>query len=180
MREPMNCPDAFQERWEWMLEHLTEQEMKALYAAAYRIVRNEADADDIFQESLIKSVKYIHHLRSISLLFSWMYKIVLNEAYAFRVKNVIRPDLLRKRAVRHLPLRTESVEQQAIEDDDIRRVKQALQSLSPDARRIIELHLLENLSLREVAAELQIHYHAARSRYRRALEALKKKMEEEK
>lgn len=70
------------------------------------------------------------------------------------------------------------MEQQVIEADDLARLRKALDDLPSDVRRILLMRNEDNMKMRDIARELNISFPAARSRYRRALEALKERMEE--
>ena len=56
------------------------------YRLAYGYVRNEEDALDIVQESAYKAIKEAEKLKNPAFAKTWIYRIVINEAYTFLKK----------------------------------------------------------------------------------------------
>lgn len=67
---------------------LIQQEQEYLYRMAFLYVRNEADALDVVQESILKAYKGLRSLREPEYFRTWLTKITINTAQ----------DLLRKRS----------------------------------------------------------------------------------
>ena len=67
---------------------LIQQEQEYLYRMAFLYVRNEADALDVVQESILKAYKGLRSLREPEYFRTWLTKIAINTAQ----------DLLRKRS----------------------------------------------------------------------------------
>ena len=61
--------------------------------------------------------------------------------------------------------------------EQCRRVERALDGLGEDARRLIELHLLEARSLSEIAGAVGVTKNAVWERLRRAMDRLRSEME---
>jgi RNA polymerase sigma-70 factor (ECF subfamily) len=53
---------------------------RRLYAAAFAILRNEADAEDTVQESVLKALKHIRQFRAEARFSTWLIQITVNEA----------------------------------------------------------------------------------------------------
>ena len=53
---------------------------RGLYLAAYSIVQNEADAEDIAQDAVIKAYKGLKNFRGEANFSTWLMAITLNEA----------------------------------------------------------------------------------------------------
>ena len=53
---------------------------RGLYVAAYSILQNEADAEDVAQESVIKAYKGLKSFRGDAKFSTWLMAITLNEA----------------------------------------------------------------------------------------------------
>jgi len=60
---------------------------RSIYLLAYSVLRNEADAEETAQETVLKAFKYLHQLRSESTFKSWLLQIAMNEARMRRRKN---------------------------------------------------------------------------------------------
>src|SRR5271157_6001533 len=51
-----------------------------VYAAAFAILRNQADAEDVAQEAVLKAFKHIRQFRAESRFSTWLIQITVNEA----------------------------------------------------------------------------------------------------
>src|SRR6185369_10322361 len=53
---------------------------RSMYNVGYRIVNNEAEAEDVLQESFISAFKSLHYYRGDATFGSWLKRIVVNKA----------------------------------------------------------------------------------------------------
>ena len=53
---------------------------RALFLAALGLVKNDADAEDVAQEAVLKAFKGISHFRGDSKFSTWLIQIAINEA----------------------------------------------------------------------------------------------------
>jgi RNA polymerase sigma-70 factor, ECF subfamily len=53
---------------------------KSIYFAAYSVLQNEHDAEDVAQETVLKALKNLHTFRAESKFSTWLVSIALNEA----------------------------------------------------------------------------------------------------
>src|SRR6201998_1120397 len=53
---------------------------RRVYSAALAILRNEADAEDVAQEAMLKALKHIRQFRAQSRFSTWLIQIHVNEA----------------------------------------------------------------------------------------------------
>ncbi|PKM88087.1 MAG: hypothetical protein CVU87_08200 [Firmicutes bacterium HGW-Firmicutes-12] len=63
------------------IERVYNDNYEKLYACAYRMVGNHQDTEDVLQEAFIKAYKKIDSFRGESKLYTWIYRIVINESY---------------------------------------------------------------------------------------------------
>src|ERR1700691_3298729 len=59
---------------------------RRVYAAAFAILRNEADAEDVAQEAILKAFKHIGQFRAEARFSTWLIQITVNEARMRRRK----------------------------------------------------------------------------------------------
>src|SRR5260221_10033686 len=67
---------------------------RRVYAAAFAILRNDADAEDVAQEAVLKAFKHIRQFRAESRFSTWLIQITVNEARMRRRKehaNIMEP-----------------------------------------------------------------------------------------
>src|SRR5438034_10341353 len=60
---------------------------RRVYAAAFAILRNEADAEDAAQEAVLKAFRNIKQFRSEAKFSTWLIQIAINEARMRRRKD---------------------------------------------------------------------------------------------
>ena len=53
---------------------------RRIYAAALAILRNEADAEDVCQEAMLKAFAHIQQFRAEARFSTWLIQITVNEA----------------------------------------------------------------------------------------------------
>lgn len=61
-------------------EELVARYAHRLYLVSYRILRNSQDAEDAVQETFLQVFRSIHKFRKESSLFTWLHRIVTNQA----------------------------------------------------------------------------------------------------
>ena len=103
-----------------------------LIATAFKFVKDIQIAEDIVQESLIKSYKSLYSFREDSSFYTWIYRITINTSKNFLVSKKRRGELLQ----------TEIGQEGGIE----------IESISPDSPEELLMsnqlkHVIENLSL---------------------------------
>jgi RNA polymerase sigma-70 factor, ECF subfamily len=150
---------------------------KAVYMAAYSVMQDEADAEDVAQESFLKALAHLSSFRRESKFSTWLIQIAINEARMKRRKD-------RK------PL-YESIDANKTDDDgdyipkdfadwrevpsetlERKELRQALQramaNLSPKYREVFILRDVQSVSIADTAAALQISEAAVKTRLLRA------------
>jgi len=65
------------------LENLIEEKYEKLYACAFRMTGNHHDTQDVLQNAFLKAYKNIGGFRNESTLYTWLYRIVINESYRY-------------------------------------------------------------------------------------------------
>src|SRR5579863_10574037 len=59
---------------------------RRMYAAAFALLRNQADAEDVAQEAALKALKNIGQFRAEAKFSTWLIQITVNEARMWRRK----------------------------------------------------------------------------------------------
>ena len=146
---------------------------KLIYNIAYKYMGNTEDAKDIAQEALIKIYLNIKSCKSLDTFKAWSAKITVNTAL----------DALRKRTRKSADVLEESVasaadgpEQTVIHNEDKKRVKDAINSLSEEHRTMIILRDLEGFSYDELAKITGIAMGTVKSRLSRARITLREQL----
>ncbi|MGC2209768.1 MAG: sigma-70 family RNA polymerase sigma factor [Candidatus Korobacteraceae bacterium] len=133
---------------------------RGLYLAAYSIVLNEADAEDIAQDAVIKAYQGLKNFRGEARFSTWLMAIALNEARSrWRKASGVQMDFLSDYedsggdytpAVladwRYIP-------SQELERKELRQaLREAIARLSPEYREVLILRDVRGLSISETAA----------------------------
>ena len=158
--------------------------MDALYRTALRMTRNEADAEDLVQEAMIKAYRFWDKFEPGSNCRAWLFKIMTNIFINdYRAKsrapisvNVddIDDNFLYGQLANLGPERTpESRLFAKIFDDD---VKKAIEELPDDFRLVVVLSFLEEFSYQEIADIVGLQLGTVKSRLHRGRKLLQKQL----
>jgi RNA polymerase sigma-70 factor (ECF subfamily) len=140
------------------IEELIARFRKPLFHYACSYLGNEADADDVTQEVLIKAVRALPSFKGESAIGTWFFRIMVNTCIDYRRKtntrkstSLIRTDedgaetILDLKDPRPLP-------EQEMETMELRAtIQMALDRLSPEHRAIVVLHDLQGFKYQEIA-----------------------------
>jgi RNA polymerase sigma-70 factor, ECF subfamily len=136
------------------------QYLDQLYAAALRMTRNPADAQDVVQETYAKAYASFHQFTPGTNLKAWLYRILTNTYINSYRKKQREPqisdgdnveDWQLARAESHTSSGLKSAEMVALENLPDSDVKAALQELAPDFRLAVYLADVEGFSYKEIA-----------------------------
>jgi RNA polymerase sigma-70 factor (ECF subfamily) len=149
---------------------------RRVYAAAFAILRNEADAEDAAQEAVLKAFRNIKQFRSEAKFSTWLIQIAINEARMRRRKN--HPELIEPIADRqdesgdYVPrdfADWREIPSETLERKEVReRLAEALASLGQIYRDVFILRDMQHLSIEETASVLKISTASVKTRLLRA------------
>jgi RNA polymerase sigma-70 factor (ECF subfamily) len=150
---------------------------RSIYTAAYSVLGNEADAEDVSQEAVLKAYTHLARFRAEAKFKTWVIQITLNEA---RMK--LRKD--RRKLYDSLDEPTEDqdgdyiprdfadwreIPSEALQQKELRQaLSRALASLASKYREVFVLRDLQKLSIAETAKMLGITESSVKTRLLRA------------
>ncbi|WGW10510.1 sigma-70 family RNA polymerase sigma factor [Saxibacter everestensis] len=134
--------------------------LNPLYAAALRMTRNPADAEDLVQEAFAKAYAAFHQYRPGTNLKAWLYRILTNTYINTYRKKQRQPleshsedieDWQIARADSHTSAGGRSAEVEALDHLPDSDVKEALNSLPEDFRMAVYYADVEGFSYKEIS-----------------------------
>lgn len=149
---------------------------RKVYTAAFAILRNAADAEEVAQEAILKAFANLRQFRSEARFSTWLIQIAVNEARMRRRKDHAemmepigeRQDEEGVYAPREFADWRE-VPSEALERTEVREVLlEALASLGSKYRDVFVLRDIQHLSIEEVADALGISRASVKTRLLRA------------
>lgn len=148
---------------------------RRVYAAAFAITHNEADAEDVAQEAMLKALKNLRQFRAESRFSTWLIQITVNEArmrkrkeHAHLVEPIIEQDAEGNYTPRDFADWRE-IPSETLERKEIReKLAEALGSLSDIYREVFVLRDMQHLSIEETAKALGISTASVKTRLLRA------------
>jgi RNA polymerase sigma-70 factor (ECF subfamily) len=165
-------------------ERLLRPHLDRLYRFAYRLTGSKPEAEDLFQDVLVKLFGKLDELVTIEEPGSWssrvMYNHFIDNRRRFARQRLVSVDegQLRPGGVDSLP-GPDSPERDAERQDDISRLDKALAALSEEHRLVVLLHDSEGYKLKEIQditgdpiGTLKSRLHRARARLRDLLSAV--------
>jgi RNA polymerase sigma-70 factor (ECF subfamily) len=157
---------------------------RRVYVMALSFLHNEADAEDVSQEAFLKAFRNLSSFRGEAKFGTWLVSITLNEARSrIRHRDSIKMDSLDEPADDQghtLPavLRDwKEIPSEALERKEIRLLLQkAITALPLIYREVFQLRDIDQLSVKEAAAALDISIASVKVRLHRARMMLQKKL----
>ena len=120
-------------------------------AMIYGMVLNDADADELSQEVLVRAIRGLPRFRGDARFSTWLRRIATNTVRTFLAR-ASRPASRAHHCLReHADARAATPEQSAIAAELDERITEALGSLSPPLRAAIVLTAIEGVAVRAAA-----------------------------
>lgn len=166
-------------------ERLLRRFNRSLYRVARAIVKDDAEAEDVLQDAMIRAYRSMASFRGDARLSTWLVRIVANEALGrLRLRSrrgaVVplhpdAPDLAEFEVpADEAPMSMRQDPERAAMRGEMRRLLEARIDALPDAFRVVfVLRALEELNVEETAACLGIRPATVRTRFFRARSLLR-------
>ncbi|MEO8218637.1 MAG: sigma-70 family RNA polymerase sigma factor [Acidobacteriota bacterium] len=142
-------------------EYLVQKYLRRTVAAAWQIVRDRTDAEDLAQEAFVKAFEKIDRFRAGERFAPWIYRIVTNLSLDLvKHRRRVRPQELSD----DLPSgRNDHADRRAQSNEIAMRIDEALGELPEMQRVVARLYLIEEFSHTEIAGMTGISEGTVRS-----------------
>lgn len=144
---------------------LYESVYKDLYRLAYYYIGNPQDAEDVVSETVLRAYEKFSALKEEGAFRGWIFKILVNQCNSFLRKHI---------SGKTTEIITEPSYHPELGDAVIAR--DMLSELSEEERKIVALAVFGGYKGEEIAKMLYMRHTTVRSKYRRALKKLEKKL----
>lgn len=159
-------------------DEIMREHQETVFRVALRFVKNETEAQDVAQDALLNVYRKLHTFKGNSALGSWIYRIAVNTALMRLRKKKRRSEVALENVAPDEEHETEYQEfrsmwhqrgDEAAENKELRKkIAEAVEELEPKYQTVFTLKEFEDMSLQEIADELDLSVPAVKSRLHRA------------
>jgi len=154
---------------------LTRAYQKKVYWVIRRMVVVHADTDDLVQEVFMKVWKSLHDFNGESKLYTWIYRIAVNEALTHLRKKKRRFFIpigdVESELVSHI------ADASCFDGDDVeRKLQKALLTLPEKQRLVFNLKYFEEMKYKDISEVLNVSEGGLKAQYHHAVKKIKKEL----
>lgn len=147
---------------------------KAMYNTSLRIVKDNAEAQDVMQESFLSAFTKLDSFKGEATFGSWLKRIVVNKSLSsyqssLRIIETPLDDHLYK-----IEDDTASITEIAYDKLQVQQIMQAMDNLKDNYRQVLSLHLIEGYDYEEISEIMNITNANSRTLISRAKNRLRK------
>lgn len=161
-------------------ELLVAKYQRKIFRLLSRLIRDQAEIEDVAQEAFIKAYRALPNFRGESAFYTWLYRIAINTAKNFLVAQGRRAPTSTETEIEDAERLEDASQLRDVATPDSlllskqvgAAVNRAIEKLPEDLRTAIVLRELEGLSYEEIAESMNCPIGTVRSRIFRAREAI--------
>lgn len=143
-----------------------------MYRTAFYYMRNRQEAEDAVQDTVLTAYEKFYQLKDKEKFAPWIMKILVNRCRR-RMKEWFR----KEEDIDDISLSQERGLSEGMDFAMASAVKQVFWELKEEDRFVVALSVLGGYTSEEIAEILNQNHSTVRSRYRRALQKMRKKLE---
>jgi RNA polymerase sigma-70 factor, ECF subfamily len=160
---------------------LCERHTRQIFRIAVRVTRNREDAEDVMQDSFLNAYAHLKNFDGRSKFVTWLTRIAINSALMKLRKKRSTPEIsmdqndvtTESRPHFEFPDNAMNPEEAFYQNESKKILDAAIARLRPRTRKVVELQMRQEMSVKEAARTLEISETAAKSRMFHARESLR-------
>ena len=164
---------------------LVERHSRGIFRLGFRMTGNEADAEEVVQESFLRAYRSLARFQARSSFSTWLHRIAANCALDLlqRRKQEPQPSPAvadedpEQSPEERLPSHDAGPERRLLSGELRERIARALQQLTPMERTAFVLRHFEGRSIEEISQALELRAGAAKNTVFRAVQKLRRSLE---
>ncbi|MDW7673810.1 MAG: sigma-70 family RNA polymerase sigma factor [Bacillota bacterium] len=152
------------------------EEVKLVFKHLLKMGASKEDAEDIIQETLYKTIKYIDSIDRDKVR-AWLFKVAINSYYNLYNKN--KRSSISVNALQDFTVLTETPEDYIITEEKRKAIQRAFELLKPSYRELLVFKYVLDLSYKEIAnilemkeEKVKIYLYRARNKFKEIWEGL--------
>ncbi|BAD39166.1 RNA polymerase ECF-type sigma factor [Symbiobacterium thermophilum IAM 14863] len=161
---------------------LVERHKGRVYRTLYQVVGDAADAQDLAQEVFVKVFRNLGSYRGDAAFTTWLHRVTLNVAFDWLRARKRRPLTVplepppgeEEHRQADLPSPEAGPEELTLREERRRRLRDAIDRLSPDYKEVVLLYHFYHLSYQQIADRLGVPVRTVETRLYRARANLKR------
>jgi len=161
-------------------EELWKRYSNSTFRLVYRITKNQDDAEDVIQDAWMKAYAHLETFNGTARFSTWLTRIAINSALMILRRKRAHPENAMEFTDGEtwqkweIADRSQDIERDYEEHCRAERIRQAILSLRPSLRSVVEIYHFNDISVRETASIAGISIAAAKSRLLRARAILRR------
>lgn len=164
-----------------MFEILMRRHNQRLYRVACAILRNDAEAEDLIQDTYVRAYQHLSQFEGRAKFSTWLTRIAVNEALARRRRQGLYKELdpmseHQGEKMDRFVSATPSPEQQVSSSETLQLLERAVATLPEIYRTVFVLRDVEDMDTGDTAAVLNISEENVKTRLHRARALLRKRL----
>ncbi|MFL2600254.1 MAG: RNA polymerase sigma factor [Flavobacteriaceae bacterium] len=168
LKDPVKKNGAF--------NNLVEQYKEQLYWVIRKVLLNHDDTDDVLQNTFMKIYLNIDNFNQNSKLFTWMYRIAINESINFINKKSKQVGLSNSEYIEE---EAKKLESDVYFDGNKAELKlqKTISTLPPKQRMIFSMRYFDEMPFKQISKILSTTEGALRASYHQAVKKIKNELE---
>lgn len=164
---------------------LVDRYSRKVFRLAYRMTRNEQDAEDVVQETFLRAYRRLRQFESRSSFGTWIFRIAVNVALDLtrklgRYEQVEQPmgsDEDGAERIAQLPAAEPAPDRILLSGELKHKMESVLAEMSPQVRAAFVMRHYEGMPIEEIGSVLGLKASATKNSIYRAVQKLRKELE---